>query len=229
MALLSEQDRQTLRTHLAEIADPVTLLFFTQTIGGPETALIAKQILDEVAGLSDRVSIEEVNFILEKDRAAALGITAVPAIAVLKRRCRHAHPISRRPGRLRVHVVDRSNHPGGRQRLGPLPREQEADRGARGGAARHQGLRHADVPALPPGGHACAPDGIRASADPRDVHRSNQFMDLSRQYRVTGVPKTVVNGTIEILGAVPEETFVRTVLQQPTDAPDADRQETPAT
>ena len=85
MALLSEQDRQTLRTHLADIADPVTLLFFTQTIGGPETALITKQILDEIARLSDRVRIEEVNFILEKDRAAALGVTAVPAIAVLKR------------------------------------------------------------------------------------------------------------------------------------------------
>ena len=85
MALLSEQDRQTLRTHLAEIADPVTLLFFTQTIGRPETALITKQILDELAGLSDRVSVEEVNFVLEKDRATALGITDVPAIAVLKR------------------------------------------------------------------------------------------------------------------------------------------------
>jgi glutaredoxin-like protein len=58
---------------------------------------------------------------------------------------------------------------------------------------------------------------------------ATEFMDLSRQYRVTGVPKTVVNGTIEILGAVPEETFVRMVLQQPTDAPDADRQKTPAT
>jgi glutaredoxin-like protein len=58
---------------------------------------------------------------------------------------------------------------------------------------------------------------------------ATEFMDLSRQYRVTGVPKTVVNGTIEILGAVPEETFVRTVLQQPTHAPDGDRQETPAT
>jgi hypothetical protein len=33
-------------------------------------------------------------------------------------------------------------------------------------------------------------------------------MDLSRKYRVTGVPKTIVNDTIEILGAVPEPNFV---------------------
>ena len=30
-------------------------------------------------------------------------------------------------------------------------------------------------------------------------------MDLSRRFRVTGVPKTIVNGTIEIMGALPEE------------------------
>lgn len=47
---------------------------------------------------------------------------------------------------------------------------------------------------------------------------ATEFMDLSRQYRVTGVPKTVVNGTIEILGAVPEDTFVRAVLQVPAPA-----------
>lgn len=41
---------------------------------------------------------------------------------------------------------------------------------------------------------------------------ATEFMDLSRQYRVTGVPKTIVNGTIEIMGAVPEEMFVRTAL-----------------
>ena len=45
-------------------------------------------------------------------------------------------------------------------------------------------------------------------------------MDLSRKFRVTGVPKTIVNGSIEILGALPEETFVRSVLNLPeSDAP----------
>jgi hypothetical protein len=44
---------------------------------------------------------------------------------------------------------------------------------------------------------------------------ATEFYDLSRQYRVTGVPKTIVNGEIEIVGAVPEDTFVRTVLGLP--------------
>ena len=41
---------------------------------------------------------------------------------------------------------------------------------------------------------------------------ATEFMDLSRRFRVTGVPKTIVNGTIEILGALPEPDFVRQVL-----------------
>ena len=41
---------------------------------------------------------------------------------------------------------------------------------------------------------------------------ATEFLDLSRRFRVTGVPKTVVNDSIEILGALPEEMFVKAVL-----------------
>jgi predicted DsbA family dithiol-disulfide isomerase len=47
-----------------------------------------------------------------------------------------------------------------------------------------------------------------------------EFFDLARKYRVTGVPKTVVNGEIEILGALPESEFVRAVLGQPDELAD---------
>lgn len=45
-----------------------------------------------------------------------------------------------------------------------------------------------------------------------------EFMDLSRRYQVTGVPKTIVNDEVEIMGALPEDMFVRAALQLP-DAP----------
>jgi alkyl hydroperoxide reductase subunit AhpF len=84
MALLSEQDRQVVRTHLADLKHDVRLVLFTQTIGGPETGLIAKQILDELSGLSERLSVEEVNFVLEKERAAQYRIDKIPAIVVVR-------------------------------------------------------------------------------------------------------------------------------------------------
>ena len=44
MSLLSERDRTTVQTHLAGLTHDVTLLFFTQTIGAPETVTIARQV-----------------------------------------------------------------------------------------------------------------------------------------------------------------------------------------
>lgn len=40
----------------------------------------------------------------------------------------------------------------------------------------------------------------------------SEYPDLIRQYRVNGVPKTVVNDQNEILGGLPEGDFVREAL-----------------
>jgi hypothetical protein len=41
---------------------------------------------------------------------------------------------------------------------------------------------------------------------------ATEFPDLARRFRVTGVPKTVVNGDIEILGGLPQDAFVSQAL-----------------
>ena len=48
-----------------------------------------------------------------------------------------------------------------------------------------------------------------------DAVDAQEFMDLSRRYRVSGVPKTIVNDTIEIMGGIPEAEFVAAALQLP--------------
>jgi alkyl hydroperoxide reductase subunit AhpF len=83
MALISPTDQERLReTFAAEMKRPVRLLFFTQTLGC-DTCLETRQILDELPPLTDRVTIEEVNFVLDKDKAQQYGIERVPAIAVV--------------------------------------------------------------------------------------------------------------------------------------------------
>jgi predicted DsbA family dithiol-disulfide isomerase len=44
------------------------------------------------------------------------------------------------------------------------------------------------------------------------IVEASEYPDLVRKYQVSGVPKTVVNDTVEILGARPEEDFVRTAV-----------------
>jgi hypothetical protein len=41
---------------------------------------------------------------------------------------------------------------------------------------------------------------------------ATEFPDLARRYRVNGVPKTVVNEEVEILGALPESDFIEQAL-----------------
>ena len=71
-----------LEAALANIASPVTLIFFTQTFGC-ETCLPARRAVDHVAALSDQISVEEFNLVLDTEQVEAYGIQRVPAIAVV--------------------------------------------------------------------------------------------------------------------------------------------------
>jgi len=44
------------------------------------------------------------------------------------------------------------------------------------------------------------------------IVEASESPDLVRKYQVSGVPKTMVNERVEILGARPEEDFVRTAI-----------------
>jgi glutaredoxin-like protein len=216
MSLLSEQDRQVVRTHLAGIRHDVQLLFFTQTIGAPESAAIAGQVLDEIVGLNDRVSLEEVNFILDRERAHQLGITHIPAIAILRDNV---------DTRIRFFGA-----PAGYEFMSLVEAVAMA-------GADDSGLNESSKALI--ADHVSGPVDIQVFVTPTCPHcpravtlahrmavehpqiratcvEATEFMDLTQQYHVTGVPKTVVNGTTEILGALPEDAFVRAVLQQPS-------------
>jgi alkyl hydroperoxide reductase subunit AhpF len=82
MALLSPADQEKLRATFEEMSHRVRLLFFTQTIGC-DTCLETRQILDELPVLSDKISIEEVNLVLDRDRASQYGIDRAPAVAIV--------------------------------------------------------------------------------------------------------------------------------------------------
>ena len=71
-----------LEAALADLAAPVRLLFFTRTFGC-DTCVPARRIVDRVASLSERVTVDEFNLVLDKDAVQAYGIRRAPAIAVV--------------------------------------------------------------------------------------------------------------------------------------------------
>ena len=215
MTLLSEQDRTVVSARLAAIKSPVTVLVFTQTIDAPDTVRVAKQVLDEVTSLSDLISLEQVNFILEKERAAQYGIEGVPALVLLR---------GEEDSRIRF-----LGAPAGYEFVSLIEALVLAGTGESGLTPESKALVAA---------HVTTPTDILVFVTPSCPHcpravtlahrlavespliratcvEATEFIDLAQRYQVTGVPKTVVNGTIEMLGALPESVFVRTAVGAP--------------
>ena len=61
----------------------MTALLFTQTFGGSESGPVAKQVLDEIARLNDKITVTEKNFVLDLEDRARYGVDKSPAIVIL--------------------------------------------------------------------------------------------------------------------------------------------------
>jgi alkyl hydroperoxide reductase subunit AhpF len=81
MSLLTDADRGRVRDMLAVVTTPVRLVFFTQTFGC-ELCADTRRILDEVASLQPLVTVDEVNVVLDRERADAYGIAAAPSVVL---------------------------------------------------------------------------------------------------------------------------------------------------
>ena len=46
-----------------------------------------------------------------------------------------------------------------------------------------------------------------------DVVEIQEFPQVARAYRVSGVPKTVINDSVQFTGAVTEETFIGKIME----------------
>jgi alkyl hydroperoxide reductase subunit AhpF len=60
----------------------VRLVVFFQALENPESEQV-KRLAEELAALDPKLSVEAANFVLDKQRAEALGVTRTPAIAIL--------------------------------------------------------------------------------------------------------------------------------------------------
>ncbi len=79
--ILSETERKRVQQMLAGLVEPVRLVFFTQSLNC-DTCLPARQIVDELVALNDKLSVEEHNLILDKEAAATYVVDRAPAIAL---------------------------------------------------------------------------------------------------------------------------------------------------
>jgi glutaredoxin-like protein len=83
MTLLKEEDRKHLIEEFKALQKPVKLLMFTQELECQycrETRMIA----EEMAELSDAISLEVYNFVTDKEVADQYDVDKIPSIVVLQ-------------------------------------------------------------------------------------------------------------------------------------------------
>lgn len=226
MPLLSAADQDRLRVDFAALTRQVRLLFFTQSLAS-ETCLQASAILGELPPLTDRVTIEEVDFLTEPERAAHFGIDRVPSIAILTTDAQgmeldtHMRFLGAPSGFEFVSLVRAVVLAGGGS-----SQLSEANRTRVAAVDGPMTLHVFSTPTCPHCPRAVTLAHEMAFANPHITAyavEATEFPDLARRYHVTGVPKTVVSrgGTgdvddrIEILGALPQDDFIEQALGLP--------------
>lgn len=81
MGLIGDEDAVEIRERLKEMLNPVKLVHFTQELN-IEYGREAKELVEELAALSAKISVEVYNFLLDKEKAAEYGVDKVPATIV---------------------------------------------------------------------------------------------------------------------------------------------------
>ena len=80
--MYSQGAASDLQRRLEGLSSPVRLVFFTQTFGC-DPCLPARQAADRIAALSELVTVEEHNLVLDRERVAEYGVEWAPALAVV--------------------------------------------------------------------------------------------------------------------------------------------------
>lgn len=215
MSLITPADQARLKDDFARMTRPVRLLFFTQTAAHPACAQ-TRQIIDQLPPLTDRLFIEEVNIDRAPERASAYGIEHVPALALIgedaygHERDSHIRFLGTPAGYEFVSLIRALVLVGG----GPSILSDDSRRKL-ATIDRPMSMHVFSTPTCPHCPKAVVLAHEIAWANPHVTAYAvevTEYPDLARRYRVTGVPKTVVNDAVEILGAVPEDTFIDETL-----------------
>jgi len=81
MPLIRDEDIAEIRERFKQMVNPVKLVHFTQELN-LEHGRVARQLLEELVGTSDKISVEVFNFLIDKEKVAEYGVDKVPATVV---------------------------------------------------------------------------------------------------------------------------------------------------
>jgi alkyl hydroperoxide reductase subunit AhpF len=79
---MTDEVTAQLKDEFAQLVNPVRLAVFSQALADPESEQV-RRLAEELVALDSRLSLESYNFVLDQEKAEALKIARIPAIAVM--------------------------------------------------------------------------------------------------------------------------------------------------
>jgi glutaredoxin-like protein len=222
MSLIAEKDAKFLRQEFEEnLVAPVKLVMFTQEMEC-QFCTETRQIVEEIAALSDKIEAEIRDFVADKATAELYRIDKIPAIAVVQ-----LEDGKERDYGIRFYgipsgyeftsviedIIDVSKGESGLQ-----PKSKEAV-AAITEPVHFQVFVTPTCPYCPQAVRLAHKFAMESDLITADMVEAIEFPHLSNKYAVHGVPRTVINESFHQEGAVPEPLMLAKLLEATGQAP----------
>lgn len=210
MAFLDEKNREIVKKEFEKLANPVTIVNFTQQLEC-RYCEDTRKLMEELAQLSDKISLEVYNFQIDKEKAEEYGVDKIPATVI----------VGEKDFGVRYYGI-----PGGYEFTSVVADIIDVSIGDSGlseetksklaGLEKDIHLQVFVTPTCPycPGAvqlaHKFAIESPKVTAD---MVEATEFPHLSIKYNVRGVPRTIINEEFSVEGAVPEDVLIEKILE----------------
>ena len=217
MSVLDENIKSQVKEMFKDLSSPVKLVVFTQDslIYAPgiecENCKDNRLLMEEVAGLSEKIGVEVYDFVNDKDKVKEYGIDKIPATVVQ----------GEKDSGIRIYGM-----PAGYEfptLLSAIKMVANADTGLSDETKKRlkeiakpvhlQVFVTLTCPYCASAASLAHKLAFEHEMVKADVVNAQEFPQLAQRYNVFAVPKTVVNETIQFEGALPEDKFLEKTLE----------------
>jgi len=210
LSLIPDDKKELLKADFKEkLVDPVKIVMFTQEIEC-QFCSQTRELVQELPPLTDKITVQVLDFVAEAAQAKEYGIDKIPALAI----------IGKKDYGVRIYGI-----PYGYELQTLIEAIISVSRGQTDLSDRTKSILkeikspvHIQVfvsltcPHCPVAAAVAHKLAVENDLVKADVIDSGEFPGLALKYNVVGVPKIIINDKIEFVGAFNEDLFAEHVL-----------------
>ena len=216
MSLLNEKVQGQVKDEFSELVHPVKIAIFTQKMEC-QYCSETRELVEEVAALSDKISVEIYDFVEDKEAADKFGVDKIPALVIMS---------DENGAETKDYGIRFFGIPSGYEfstliqdiimvsrRESGLSEATKAELAALTAPLHFQVFVTPTCPYCPQAVHLAHQMALESEWVKADMVEAIEFPHLSNKYNVMGVPRTVINEDSFLEGAAPEAMLLDKVRE----------------